>query len=321
MKEHSSITIFWWRLALHIALTAILALSIHVVMLDVLAIPHPDITHVSTRAIFLNDALSVTATFVIYRLAPLFAARPFFLRCLLLTAVYAMLKEALFRNFIMDGVVSHAWRYSLVENLAQPVMYLIICSMIVLLASRLRSTAQIIAAGIAVTAVTSLLIDPLISGAFGKLVASIEYLDTGNIYNPPYGWQVNVPSYIRFLEPVLASFFIAAVVWDKLSPAPTRRIVQFVLLVMAMKGSILTTLIYSFYQGRSLPAAFLSESQFGIEILVMTLLTAVGWQLSHRRSKLATLREYFDKSVSMPICISSSCYHVLPLHRQKGETR
>jgi hypothetical protein len=284
MNWHPSMTISWWRLAPCIALTAILALSIHVVMLDVLAIPHPDVTHVSSRAVFANDALSVIATFMFFRLAQGFASLPLVLRCLLLTTVYGMLKEALFRNFIMDGVVSHAWRYSLVENLAQPVKYLIICSMIVLLGSRLRSAVQIVAGGIAVTAVTSLLIDPLISGGFDKLVASIEYLDTGNIYNPPYGWQVNVPSYLTFLEPVLASFAIAAVVWDKLSPKPTLRVVQFVLIVMAMKGSILPTLIYSFYQGRPLPTAILSESQFGIEILVMALLTAVGWRFSHQRT-------------------------------------
>jgi hypothetical protein len=267
MKWHPSITILWCKLAPCIALTAVLSLSIHVVMLDVLAIPHPDVTRVSSRAVFANDALSVIATFMFYRLAQGLATLPIVRRCLLLTAVYAMLREALFRNFIMDGVVSHAWSYSPVENWAQPSKYLILCSMIVLVGSRLRSAAQILAAGIAVTAVAFLLIDPLISGAFGKLVASVEYLDTGNIYNPPYGWQVNIPSYLTFLEPVLASFAMAALIWHKLSPKPTLRTLQFVLIVMAMKGSILPTLVYSFYQGRPLPTAILSESQFGIEIL------------------------------------------------------
>jgi hypothetical protein len=101
MKWHPSMTILWWRLAPCIVLTAVLALSIHVVMLDVLAIPHPDVTRVSSRAVFANDALSVIATFMFYRLAKGLAALPLVQRCLLLTAVYAMLKEALFRNFIM----------------------------------------------------------------------------------------------------------------------------------------------------------------------------------------------------------------------------
>ena len=58
---------------------------------------------------------------------------------------------------------------------------------------------------------------------------------------------------------------------------------QFILLIMAMKGSILPTLVYSFYQRGRLPAAFLSESQFGLEVLVMAFLTAYGWQWSRIR--------------------------------------
>ena len=285
LSDHTSSTILWPRLALFVVLTTVLSLSVHVIMLDVLGIPHPDIARVSRRAIFLNTALSDVATFVFYRLAAsTFARWSIAVRCLLLTAVYAMLSEALFRNFLMDGVVSHAWRYCFVENLARPIEYLITCCLIVLLATRLRSTSAIILAGIAVAVVMFFLINPYIDRVSDKLIASIEYLDTGNIYNPPYGWQVNVPSYLTFLEPVLASFAIVAFVWDKLSTQPILRTVQFALLVMAMKGSILPTLVYSFYQKSRLPAAVLSESQFGIEILVMALLTALSWRLSHRRS-------------------------------------
>ena len=173
--------------------------------------PASGFAHVSRRAIFLNSALSVIATFLFYRLAtPTFARWPLALRCLLLTAIYAMLSESLFRRFLMDGVVSHAWRYCFVENLAPPIGYLITCCLIVLLATRLRSTSAILLAGIAIAAAMFFLINPCIDRFSDELVASIEYLDTGNIYNPPYNWQVNVPSYLTFLEPVLASFAIAA---------------------------------------------------------------------------------------------------------------
>jgi hypothetical protein len=47
-----------------------------------------------------------------------------------------------------------------------------------------------------------------------------------------------------------------------------------------MKRSIVPTLLYSFYQPRPLPAAILSESQFALEVLVMALLTSLGWQYS-----------------------------------------
>jgi hypothetical protein len=42
----------------------LLSLSVHGVMLDVLGIPHPDNTHVGAAAMWLDQALSVTATIV-----------------------------------------------------------------------------------------------------------------------------------------------------------------------------------------------------------------------------------------------------------------
>ena len=52
---------------------------------------------------------------------------------------------------------------------------------------------------------------------------------------------------------------------------------------MLMKGSVVPTLIYSFYQPLPLHAAILSESQFGLEILLMAFLTAIGWLYCARR--------------------------------------
>ena len=276
--------VLWVRFTGAVVVTTIASLSVHVIMLDVLRVPHPDNSGVARSALFLSLALSVVATTAFYCLArSTFEQWPLLTRCLLLATLSAMLSETLLRNFIMDGVVSHAWAYCLVENMPKPIEILIACSLIVLLAPRLRLVWQLAAGAIILAAAVTFLIRPLVNGVFDKLVASLEYLDTGNIYNPPYGWQVNVPSYLTFAEPVLASFAIAALVWDKLSPRPAVRLMQFILLIMAMKGSILPTLVYSFYQRGRLPAAFLSESQFGLEVLVMAFLTAYGWQWSRIR--------------------------------------
>jgi len=282
------LNVSWLWLAIWIVATVAVSLSIHVVMLDGLHIPHPDNTHIPMPAIFLNDALSLTAAILVYRLGrERFAAWVFPIRCLVLGALYAMLAEALLRGFIMDGVVSHDWLYCLVENLARPVDYMIVAVLVVGLAPWLTSGWRIGLGALAIVAVTRFVIDPPIDAAFAKWVASLEYLDTGNLYNPPYGWQVIVPSYLTFLEPVVAAFAIAALVWDQLSARPVWRAGQFVLLIMAMKGSIAPTLIYSFFQHASPPAAILSESQFGMEILVMAAMTAVGWRFSQPRPPLA----------------------------------
>jgi hypothetical protein len=180
----------------------------------------------------------------------------------------------------MDGVVSGDWIYCFVENLPRPLEYLIACCLIVVIAPKVGTAWTIAAASIAIATTIVFVTDPYIDGVFQKLVASIEYLDTGNIYNPPYGWQVNVPSYVTFLEPVIASFAIAALMLSKRSRRPAWCMVQFVLVVMAMKHSIVPTLVYSFYQSVPLPRAILSESQFALEALTLAIITAVGWTFS-----------------------------------------
>jgi hypothetical protein len=278
------------RLTLCIVLTTVLSLSVHVLMLDVLGIPHPSVENVPQFIVLINQALSITATILFYRLAtPTFERFPMIGRCLLLTAIYAMLNEALLRSFIMDVVVSHDWIYCFVENLARPLEYLAVCSLIVAFAPRLKGAWAITAGGILIAALSMFAINPPIDRGFRALIDSLEYLDTGNIYNPPYGWQVNVPSYLTFLEPVIASYVIAALVLKRLSLTSTHQILLFVLLIMSMKRSIVPTLVYSFYQSRPMPAAILSESQFFLEILVMAFLTSLGWRLS-RRSEPQTIR-------------------------------
>jgi hypothetical protein len=272
-------------LAACIAITTILSLSVHAVMFDTFGIAHPDMTRVPTAAIVLNDALSVVATIVFTKMSSrAFNRFPMILRCIFLTTIYAMLGEALLRNLIMDIVVSHDWVYCFVENLPRPLEDLSLCSLIVIAAPRLKTSWAMAVAGTAIAAVAVLVINPPIDRLFAHFVASIEYLDTGNIYNPPYGWQVDVPSYLTFLEPVLASYAIAALVLDQMSPVAWRRLLQFAVLIMAMKGSIVPMLVYSFYQPRPLPAALLSESQFTLEILVMGMLTAIFWRRNTRRT-------------------------------------
>jgi hypothetical protein len=287
MMGHADAEVNLSRLTLCIVLTTVLSLSVHVFMLDVLGIPHPSIKNVPQFIVLINQALSITATIFFYRLAkPSFERFSIIGRCLLLTLIYAMLNEALLRSFIMDVVVSHDWVYCFVKNLPRPLEYLAICCLIIIAAPRLKSVWAITAGGVIITALSAFAINPPIDRIFRVLVNSLEFLDTGNIYNPPYGWQVNVPSYLTFLEPVIAGYVIAALVLKRLSLKSTHQVGLFVLLIMSMKRSIVPTLVYSFYQSHPLPAAILSESQFFLEILVMALLTSLGWRFSRIESQI-----------------------------------
>ena len=145
------------------------------------------------------------------------------------------------------------------------------------LAPRLRDPWLIVCGATAVAAAAIFVIDPIIDHTFENIIASLEYLDTGNIYHPPYGWQVDLPSYLTFFEPVIASFAIAAATFGKTAPKLNRRLATFVLLILSMKHSIVQTLLYSLYEPAPLAAAILSESQFALEALALALLTALSW--------------------------------------------
>ena len=274
----------WLLLLVSIALTVVISLSVHVFMLDVLGIPHPDNTRAGQAATLLDKALSVIAVIVFYQAAQtMFARLSFLARCLLLATIYTMLGEVLLRNFIMDVVVSHDWIYCLVLNLPRPIEYFVVCALVVAASPKLTRPWMMAAAGIMIAGLDFYAISPLVDRVFERLIASVEYLDTGNIYNPPYGWQVNVPSYLTFLEPVVASFAIAALTIGKSTSRRAWHFAQFVLLIMAMKHSIVPIALYSFYEPRPLPAAILSESQFTLETLTMAILTAIGWRWCTRQ--------------------------------------
>ena len=39
--------------------------------------------------------------------------------------------------------------------------------------------------------------------AFRHILASIAYLNHEEVYKAPYGWQIEVPAYITYMEPVV----------------------------------------------------------------------------------------------------------------------
>ena len=268
----------WWRLVVVILLTTLVPLSIHIFILDVLAIPHPQNEVVPAWAVFFDEVLSVGATLVFFQLtSSWFFQRSAWFRPLALAIIYAMLNEALFRNVIMDIVVSHDVIYCIAENLARPTEYLFVCILITAVAPKLKKRWTIVGAAVVIAGFDVLLIRPAIEFPFERLVASIEYLDTGNIYNPPYGWQVDVPSYLTFIEPVLACLVIAVLVLPRGRHPRRFLFLRFVVIALAMRNAILPICLFSFFQPWTLGASILSESQFTLEALALVLLSGSGW--------------------------------------------
>jgi hypothetical protein len=280
--EHAN----WWALILGMVMTVIVALSVHVVMLQVLGIGFPEDAETAMWAKFLNNAGSVVAVSFFYSLAhETLARRNVVMRCLIVFLLYTMLKES-FRGLIMAGYVTTAWTYATVDSLPGLLLDLLISCMIVVVTPWLRGSVTKIIGGSLVACVAIFGARPLIGATFGPLKQSISYLNHDDVYQVPYGLAVLVPAYITFIEPALSCMIIVALVWNRLSAKPLLRLVQFVVLIMFMRGMVFRTFIFSFYIKSSLGAAMLSESQFALETLALAVLTALIWQYSMKHNQV-----------------------------------
>jgi hypothetical protein len=274
--------ISWPILLIGAVLTAIAALSVHVVMLQILNVSFPDDAAAGKFPRYISLAGSLGATMAVYLLAkPDLRRFSLPVRCLIVFALLIALRELVVRAIVMDGVVTTAWT-SLLTHLPRLVGLLIACAVIVPVADRLDRLWQWALAAIVITAAYMFGVQPLVDMAFGPVLNALSYLAHDEIYQVPYGWQVMIPAYLTFAEPVAAVLAIAWLTWDRLSARPGVRVLQFVLLIMFMKGSVAPTLLYSFYIKGSLGAAIVSESQFALETLTLALMTAATWALSRR---------------------------------------
>ena len=272
----------WPRLVIGMLITLVLSLSIHVVMLQVLGIPFPEFAGVSVWASFLNTTLAVLSVIVGCEFAQeRLALFPAGIRYLIVFLLYAMLKESL-RGIVMSGVVTSGWGFDVVQGVPSLVYALLLTSLATFITPKLHKTWSKILVSVALAGLLMFAVKPLLHSVFAPAVKAAARFDHADIYPFPYGWQVLVPAYLTYAEPVIACLLLAVLVWRSLSKKPGVRLLQFALLVLLMRGMLLPTFIYSFYSTARLSSAVLSQSQFLFETLALGILTALVWQFSLR---------------------------------------
>ena len=272
----------WRRLVPGMILTGALALSVHVVLLDVLKVPYPSQLPKTGVVAFLNYAVSVLALFGFYGLAsPGFARLSLVWRCLGLSGLLIMLNEV-FRVMFIESMITTAWAYSFVNNVQRVLPLLLIGCLVSLAAPKLTRFWQKAIAALLIAALVFFGFRPLVADEFKHLLAAIAYLSHDQIYSDT-SWQLNTFAYLGYVEPTLACFIMAALVWPRLSARPGWRVVQFALLIVLIRGTFFMTVYYPFYAHLSVPLAMLSAGQFTLEWLTLGLLTAMTWQFCQRR--------------------------------------
>jgi len=96
------------------------------------------------------------------------------------------------------------------------------------------------------------------------------------LYTDPYPFRTNLIIYATFVEPTLAAFAIVSVCWPALGHGTLRRISVFAALLLLVRGRFFALLVESFWVRQKLPVAFLAESQFSLETMLLGVFVALS---------------------------------------------
>ena len=277
------------RLVVGMLVALVVSLSVHVVMLQVLRIPFPEFRGVSPWAPFLNTTLAVLSVGIVYDLArPRLSRFSTVMNYGIVFVLYVMLKET-FRGILMNGVVTGDWRFDILAGLPSLVSGLVLTGLVVRMFPAVRTVGMKVAVAAVIAGTMMFAVKPLLSLAFASLLKAAAPLDHADLYAFPYGWQVLIPAYLTYAEPVIACTLMASLIWQALSPNTAIRFLQFVLLVLTIRGMLLPTFLYSFYSRVPFAPAMLSQSQFLFETIALSALIGLAWRWAATRSTPKTL--------------------------------
>lgn len=275
----------WPRLGMGLFFTAVCALSVHVVMLQMLGVPFPDLSVIGPAYKFLIKAVATLGLIVLWQFASQKMQGSFLKQWGVLFLIATMLTETLIRGPFMEAYCTTAWVFSFIGNIPKLLAIALSSALIVVATPRLPRVWQKAAAALALTALTMFVATPLLGAAMGPVMQSISYLAPQSEWCVlPYGANVLIPAYLTFAEPVLACLAAAILVWDRLSPSRGLRFAQFTLLILAIKNQLLMPFAYAAFAKVPFLQALTSESQFALEAIVLAVLTGFTWERSARAS-------------------------------------
>jgi hypothetical protein len=273
------VSINWMRLGIGALLTAICALSVHAMMLQGLGIPVPDMSLLKSASRYPIQAVAALGLIFLWQSASKQLGGPRVSGWVALTLLATMLTETLIRGPFMEGYCTTAWTFAFVSNL-QPVLSVSVsAALVVVVGSKLTSIVRRVIAALAISAFTMFVASPLIGAAMAPLLTAMSNLAPQSEWcTLPYGANVLIPAYLTFAEPVVACFAAAALTWDRLSAVRGLRVVQFTLIIVAIKKQLLTPFIYAFLAREGFASGLLSDSQFAFEAIALAVFTGLAWE-------------------------------------------
>ena len=182
-----------------------------------LHIPYPYKYPYTGRPVFPDVfVLTLAALYLVQLLDTRFQRLSIGRRCLILFLLLATVKGALFRAAFMNIMNSTSIIYSIVQALPNLIALAVTAAFVVFSAAYPKKGWTRWFLALVISVFVFFVWDPFLNLAFSRLLASIAWMSGPSLYDPPYHYHILIPAYLSFLEPVIASFFMASLVWKNL---------------------------------------------------------------------------------------------------------
>lgn len=273
----------WGKLLIGFVLTVILSLGVHEVMTDRLAIPYPTSLPRNAMTQLPEAWFLALGSFVIY---PMISGRlgrkAAWVKWTVLALLLSTLKEGLIRAPVMDMFDTGAFVFPIVKTLPQ-LLYLSGVALLVCFTPKEAARGWwLFGASLLVALLATLLLRPAIKAGIAPLLTALSSFDSPSRFQPPYDYHILIPAYLTFVEPVMASFVLANLIWNQLPHSSVRRLAAFTLIVFFIRGPVAAPILNIFFAKTNALMAVLSVAQFSFESVLLGLLTACAWSVARK---------------------------------------
>jgi hypothetical protein len=271
-------TLRWGAIVLAACVIAPASLFVHDYMLTALNVPYPKEMGLPIWASVFGVAVRLAGLVALGGFAlPILKRGPHWLVACAIGVIILMLNETL-RVIIVETTIVGSWPYAIMDGAPKAIATFLEVSIVAW--AFVRGTRwpllMLIIALVAIVGVV--FVSPWLNTHFGNWRAAFG--DIRKRYSVPYPPKVMFVIYATFLEATIAAFVIAASCWERLSGGMLRRIATFTLLLLLVRGRVVSLLLFSFWVRQPLPMAFLAESQFFLETMTLGLLVGTTWGLA-----------------------------------------
>lgn len=273
----------WGLLFLAMVATGSAGLFVHDFAMTRLNIPYPEQAPPPGWATYLNILVRICGTFILCRLGRnwLRAMAPW-RAAALIGALLVMTNETLRLILLEVTTTREGWLHGyilleLAQQFPRPTMWFLSGLAVAFWARRSGNMAWLAAGALIVTALALYAVKPPLDALSAALSAQLQDFDAPQAYAPPFPAKIYVVIYATYLEPSIAAFVMAAMVWPQLNGGKWRKALVFTLLVLAIKGRLIQFFVASFWVKQPPLIGFLAEGQFFMETAVQALLTGLAW--------------------------------------------